>query len=428
MRYPTIDQYIDALCEAKVFAKSLPDFTFPLSCNGIETYSSGNFGVVFLAHDKKHKPFAIKCFTRNQWGRKLAYTRLCRHLPKSEYLVKMKYLTEELCVAPYGSEVLIDYDVISMEYVDGVTLSEKVAEAVADGDTNTLGILSNNFDRLAIWLLDNSFAHGDLKPDNIMVLSDLSLKLIDYDGFYIEEMAGESQRECGTVAFQHPLRSAMPFCRDIDDYSIAVLSLSLRAFAADTEAYTRFCFDSSSFVIEPSEAVLDSSMALFYIEECRLVDSELIEAVKSPTAKIEDLRYIIESTFREVELKAVDKIEFAKPVQVGAKWGYMNSCGKMLTRLMFERAWEFTSDGLAMVKKGEKYGFVGTDCKMAISAKYDYASSFNEGTAVVAIGRKYGYIDTRGRWKVKPQYDFARPSRGGIAEVDLDGKQLRIKL
>ena len=43
-------------------------------------------------------------------------------------------------------------------------------------------MLAYRFSQLAQWLIPQPFAHGDLKPDNILVREDGTLVLVDYDG------------------------------------------------------------------------------------------------------------------------------------------------------------------------------------------------------------------------------------------------------
>ncbi|MFI3286923.1 MAG: WG repeat-containing protein [Rikenellaceae bacterium] len=457
MRFPTIDQYIDALSEPGLCLKSLSGLTLPVKEDGEPAYSSGGFGVVFSALRSDGVPLALKCFTRKQWGRTEAYKRLCAQLPESEYLVKTQYLCDEILVAPYGSDLMVAYDVVVMEYVEGMTLSEKIYRAVKGCDTRTLRVLSHNFDVMAMWLLGVDFAHGDLKPDNIMVLEDLSLKLIDYDGIFVEDMVGEAQRECGSQTFQHPLRGQESLGKYIDDYSIALISLSLRAIADNYDIYNRYCGNPSSLLIDSREAMLGCSISLNYIEACGVVDSKLVAAIKSPTAMIKNLREIIAggivsnpyaSSDMESELISYkcgnrygyvdvdgnvvieaqwDEVKEMKGgvsrVRMGRKWGLIDSSGAKLSRLLYDEIWDFTAEeGLALVVKDSKYGFIDRSGRVAISVKYDYAASFSEGFAVASLNGRFGYIDVMGRWKVPPQYDFCRPVRSGNARVELNGE------
>ncbi len=414
MRHPTIDQYIDTLSQREIFTRRLSHFSVP------NHYNSGNFGVVFKIEGSIGECYALKCFTCEQVGRREAYMKIARELPSSDYLVSLEYLEDEILVAPHGMNELIPFDVIRMEYVDGVTLSEKIAQEVATGNTYSLKTISQNFDMMAIWLLGQKFAHGDIKPDNIIVQSDLSLKLIDYDGVFVESMEGENQRECGTQIFQHPLRSEMSYCKAIDDYSIALMSLMLRAIAEEIYVYEQFSVSPSEMIIRAEDAVNSNSTALDYIEKRKLVSKELITAVKSKTPQIVGLTQIIAQNIISIEKR--DESSTIQIVEINGKYTLADKDGKKITRNSFDKIWNFPKDGeLTLVRSGEKYGYINKKGKIIISLKFDYATPFNEGVAAVSIGGKYGYISTSGKWEVEPIYDFARSVHDGVGEVEING-------
>ena len=75
------------------------------------------------------------------------------------------------------------------------------------------------------------FAHGDLKPDNILVKEDGTLVLVDYDGMYVPAMKGQKSRELGSPDFRHPGRTEDDFDEHIDDFSLASILLSLKSIA-----------------------------------------------------------------------------------------------------------------------------------------------------------------------------------------------------
>lgn len=58
------------------------------------------------------------------------------------------------------------------------------------------------------------------------------------------------------------------------------------------------------------------------------------------------------------------------------------------------------SEGLSVLRRGEKYGYIDHSGKLAIPAKFDYAWPFREGRAVVYAdfnGGRYSFIDKNGK-------------------------------
>lgn len=94
-----------------------------------------------------------------------------------------------------------------------------------------MAMLCYRFGKMAAWLRSQPFAHGDIKPDNIMVRPDGSLTLIDYDGMFVSAMKGQKSPTIGTKDFSHPLRTVDEFDETIDDFALASIALSLKAIS-----------------------------------------------------------------------------------------------------------------------------------------------------------------------------------------------------
>ena len=107
-------------------------------------------------------------------------------------------------------------------------------------DRECLQILVRLFDRLALALVTDDRAHGDLKPENIIVGDDGTLCPIDFDASYLPAFAGEISPELGTAAYQHPARTAADFDERIDDYPAALISTALHALAEDPTLWDRY--------------------------------------------------------------------------------------------------------------------------------------------------------------------------------------------
>ena len=233
MNYPLISEYVDAIRSAEDNFDKLSDLRPVLDGNGTPIMSSGNFAVVFkMRSERDDKLYALKCFTKEQEGREEAYRQIADELEfvQSTYLAKVRYYDHELFVDTQGSDNS-EFPVLLMDWVEGETLDRYVRRNI--NDTYALEMLTYNFSRLAMWLLPQPFAHGDLKPDNILVQADGSLTLVDYDGMYVPAMQGQKSRELGSPDFRHPLRTDADFNEHIDDFPAISILLSLRLIAAD---------------------------------------------------------------------------------------------------------------------------------------------------------------------------------------------------
>ena len=231
MQYPLISEYVDAIRLAEDNFDKLRNLRPVLDYNGNPIMSSGNFAVVFKMKDvNTGKLYAIKCFIKEQEGRKEAYQQIVDELEfvQSTYLAKVKYYDNELFVDTQNSDSN-EFPVLLMDWVDGVTLDRYIRQNI--NDKYILEMLAYNFSRLVMWLLPQPFAHGDLKPDNIFVHDDGSLTLIDYDGMFVPAMQGQKSRELGSPDFRHPLRTKDDFNEQIDDFSAISILLSLRLIA-----------------------------------------------------------------------------------------------------------------------------------------------------------------------------------------------------
>ena len=80
------------------------------------------------------------------------------------------------------------------------------------------------------------------------------------------------------------------------------------------------------------------------------------------------------------------------------------------------------SDGLALVKKDYKRGFIDTTGKLVIPCEWDYAFFFSEGLADVEKDGKEGVIDTTGKLVIPCEWNDASSLSEGLARVKKDGK------
>lgn len=80
------------------------------------------------------------------------------------------------------------------------------------------------------------------------------------------------------------------------------------------------------------------------------------------------------------------------------------------------------NDGLARVRSGEKWGYLGKSWKLRIDARFDEARDFTNGLAAVRVGQKWGYINKVGDFVIEPTLDAADDFDDTLAMITIDGK------
>ena len=230
MQYPLISEYVKAIQDAGDNLDKLAYLTPVLDDHGEPYRSSGAFAVVFKMQDKRTgKYYALKCFTEEQQGRAEAYRQIANELDllDSPYITSVKYMEKELFVDSQCEED--EFPVLLMDWVDGETMEAYIAANYHN--QSAMSMLCYRFGKMAAWLRSQSFAHGDVKPDNIIIRPDGSLTLVDYDGMFVPSMKGSKSPTIGTKDFSHPLRTVDDFDETIDDFSLASIALSLKAIS-----------------------------------------------------------------------------------------------------------------------------------------------------------------------------------------------------
>ena len=280
MNYPLLSEYIEAIRSAEDNFGELSYLKPVFGDDGLPVMTSGNFAVVFKMRDERdNKLYAVKCFTKEQEGRAEAYQLITEELKDvdSPYLTSIRYLDKEMFVDTNQTNEK-EFPVILMEWVEGQTM-DKYIRKVIDNE-QALRRLSIKFRQLAIWLLKQPFAHGDLKPDNILVKNDDSLVLVDYDGVFVPKMKGQKARELGSPDFRNPLRTEIDFDKNIDSFPLIIILLSLELMMENKDYLTTFGAD---------DRLLFSEKNFRDIENCQMFQI----ATKSPRNNIIELVKIL---------------------------------------------------------------------------------------------------------------------------------------
>ena len=234
MQYPLISEYVRAIQDANSNLDQLAHLVPVLDDHGEPYRSSGAFAVVFKMKDEQTgKCYALKCFTEEQEGRAEAYRQIADELEfvDSSYITSVKYLDKEIFVDSSCEED--EFPVLLMDWIDGETMENYIAENYQDN--YVMAMLCYRFCKMTAWLRSQLFAHGDIKPDNIMVRPDGNLTLVDYDGMFVPAMKGQKSPTIGTKDFSHPLRTVDDFDETIDDFALASIALSLKAISMNSK-------------------------------------------------------------------------------------------------------------------------------------------------------------------------------------------------
>lgn len=315
------------------------------------SFRTGNDAVVFRIVSEG-RTMMLKCYLRPPQ----AIEARCACSQRTPLTAYCRWLDRELTIDD-DSGGTIDVGVTVGEWIEGRTLADEILDAVVERDTERLARLSAEFDRLALELLGQEWAHGDLKPENI-VCSPNGMRLIDIDSIYTPELAGLTTTQLGTEGYRHPSRTESDFDRHLDDYPIALISTTLAALSLDYDLYRRND-RGDGVLIDPSEAVAGTSAIVAEIERlfARAGDAAhtvILNSLLTPTHHIEGLHEALQQAVEGVP--NADNLELAAR---SGRWGYVDAEGRWVIQPVYRSAFDFR-EGYAAVQLGDVWQYI--DC------------------------------------------------------------------
>ena len=166
--------------------------------------------------------------------------------------------------------------------------------------------------------------------------------------------------------------------------------------------------DKFGFINESGNVVID----FIYESAGNFLDNGMAIVVKDGKYGVIDKNgnVIINFTYEYIKNLAIEDF-FAVKLEDG--FTLLNIETKQISGLFFDDIKAF-SDGVAAVKKGDKWGYIDKTGNLIISYKYDEAASFSCGIALVKENDKIGIIDTSGNWKKTIEAE-----EGGVISEDL---------
>lgn len=401
----TLRQYLTTLADTHGLTRTMADIDVCRDGRGRMCYTVGNSAIVFRIRHRGEVR-SLRCYMHPP--RHLAEIYGDRLLPQELFLY----------TSPRSG---VWVDVVLGEWVDGITLHEAATEAALAGDTPQLLRLAAAFDRMAAALTSDDWAHGDLKPENIIVDPAGGLHLIDFDATYLPAFAGEASPELGTAAFQHPARTIRDFDASLDDYPAALISTALHALALDPGLYARYP-DADGLLFTPQQIAGDQALreaiVLFEHEGCAL-QYRIARMLYAPTPRLFGLAELLSRAVRNAGAQQAPEPDRRPAGEPGTEPG-KGPDGKAGTAAADPETIPelFVANGL--------WGY-RTPERTVVPPLYDSGFDFTEGLAAVRIGASWHYIDTEGRTQIRCSgCEAVKPFRNGRAGIVRDGRRLEI--
>ena len=319
-------------------------------------------------------------------GRKMSMRVYMRHHPNLQAIYGERYYPKELLVNLSERDFFLA-DVVLCDWYEGVSLQGKIEELCQK--PAKMKALSQMFEEFAISLLNEKWAHGDVKPENIIFSND-GLHLIDFDAMYCEGFTADDCVEIGTKQFQHPLRDRKNFGRDIDDYPIALIATVLAAMSLDPSIgqdipnsdYLRII---PHLAVAGKDEMLNRIEALF-AEQGDVRHYRIAKLLHSVTPALPQLKNLLETEPCDIASAEVPTLEY-----YNGYWGYALN-GRFVIAPLYDLAFEF-SEGLALVRIGDVWHFID-----------------NCGSVVITCGRGSGI----------------KPFRNGVTRILREDGEFRI--
>jgi hypothetical protein len=259
MHFPSFGEYADALQLKLDVALSDPVLGRGTLCTrgpGLPAVYGGTYALTFAVATSSGK-YAVRCFHKELDSLPLRYGAIERHLGQigSPYFVDCRYQPQGITTES-GT-----YPIVRMDWVEGPTLAAYVADH--RHDAGALLELRFALRRLAMHLRAKGVAHGDIQPSNVIVPRDGNLRLVDYDGLFVPELAPLVSAELGQRNFQHPGRRSRHFDSNLDVFSFAVIDFALRAISVRPDLWELTGSGDDAFLLRAADYADPAHSAIF---------------------------------------------------------------------------------------------------------------------------------------------------------------------
>lgn len=197
---------------------------------------SGGYTTVFPFNRSNGEKVAVRCWIADIGDAKRRSQEVSSYLSalNNSYFCNFKYLENALLI---NGNI---YPIVLMDWVEGKTLKDFINNNIRT-NTSKISIIRENFKNMIIYFHQQNIAHGDLQHGNILVNSDCSLTIIDYDSMYIKPLEGMTDTIKGLPGYQHPSRLVNKFINPkLDYFSELIIYLSLLVFENNTSLWQKY--------------------------------------------------------------------------------------------------------------------------------------------------------------------------------------------
>lgn len=251
MPYPTTEQYMEALQFPSKHLKDveLANAKVESTGMGLPFARSGGFALTFKLIGPG-KSWALRLFQKDRVGDKLGerYGAISRGIKSCglSYFVEFSFL-------PAGISIQTQtYSCVKMGWAEGTVLGTYIEKNKRN--KSVLLQLRQNIQKMAADMERVGFAHGDFQTDNLLVSSSGGLKFVDYDAFFVPEIAGLGAIEVGYPNFQHPERGKLkPFDNKMDRFSYLVIDSALNALISNPDLWDKVSADPQGLLVRASD-------------------------------------------------------------------------------------------------------------------------------------------------------------------------------
>jgi hypothetical protein len=195
--------------------------------------ASGTAAVVFKARIDGAEQ-AMRFFIREDASNRQRYTALGRYFVDHD-------LGDCVASATWVDDAIsinnLTWPMVQMSWVNGRTLDAYISYLVDQGDVAALGSLAATWRNLIDRLKKAEFAHGDLQHGNVLIDTESTLRLVDFDGSWIKTFCNEKPpSETGHRNYQ---RSGRKWDQWMDTFPGLVIYTALLGLSKNPGSWSR---------------------------------------------------------------------------------------------------------------------------------------------------------------------------------------------